>query len=357
MRNLLLLLVVVPQLALGAAVIRIDESRSLSIAVAFRSSMGGTNAPAPDGSSRALDLSVDGALLAIGGELDKRLRLQINALRLPTTGAITVADAIVQVDIAPWLQLWAGRMLPPLDRAALTGPFFGVHYEPTFASAYPSVLPGGRDDGLAAWGAVLDGRLKYELGAFRGRVGAPNLLAFPMFSTRISYAFWDPEPGYYASGTYLGARKVLTLAVHGRYQRDGARFNDGSPTGVPRRYTGFGADALVERDVGPVLGTLEVGWGRYDTEVAGDPNAFEGAGAYGSLAGMWLKPLGPGRLQVGARYQWLNPGGGPPRAKLDGVVNYFFAGQSIRAVGMASRELIPGAPSIYTARFAIQLVL
>src|SRR6185295_4617863 len=190
----LLLLAAVPQLALAAAVIRIDESRSLSIAVAFRSSMGGTNIPAQDGSSRALDLSVDGAVLAIGGELDKHLRLQINALRVPTTGAITVADAIVQVDVAPWLQVWAGRMLPPLDRASLTGPFFGVLYDPPVASAYPALLPGGRDDGVALWGTFLEGRLKYEAGGFRGRVGAPNLLAFPMFAARVSYSFWDPEP-------------------------------------------------------------------------------------------------------------------------------------------------------------------
>ena len=355
MRYLLpLLLIALPRLAGAAAVIRIDEARSLSIAVAFRSSMGGTNLPAADGSSRALELSVDGALLAIGGELDKRLKLQINALRVPTTGAITVADAIVQVDVAPWLQIWAGRMLPPLDRASLTGPFFGVHYDPTFASAYPQLLPGGRDDGLVAWGAVLSGRLKYELGAFRGRVGAPNLFAFPMFAARVSYALWDPEPGYYASGTYLNARKALTVAVHGRYQRDGVRFTDGTPG----RYLGFGADALAERDLGPVLGTLELGWARYDALESADPMAFDGTGAYASLAGMWLAPVGPGRVQLGARYQWLTPvGGAPPRARLDGVLNYFIAGQSIRMVGIATREFLAGAPSIYTGRFAIQLVL
>jgi len=350
----LLLLAAVPQLAMSAAVVRIDESRSLSIAVAFRSSMGGTNVPAQDGSSRALDLSVDGAVLAIGGELDKHLRLQINALRVPTTGAIAVADAIVQVDVAPYLQVWAGRMLPPLDRASLTGPFFGVLYDPPIASAYPALLPGGRDDGVALWGTFLEGRLKYEAGGFRGRVGAPNLLAFPMFAGRVAYSFWDPEPGYYASGTYLGARKVLTLAVHGRYQRDGVKFaSDGSPG----RYAGFGADALAERDLGPALGTVELGWSHYDASASADPLAFEGNSAYATLAGMWLKPLWIGRLQLGARYQWLNPPGGPPRAKLDGVLNYFIAGQSIRLVGIASREFPPSGPHIYTARFAVQLVL
>ena len=50
-------------------------------------------------------------------------------------------------------------------------------------------------------------------------MGAPNLLDYPMFAARLSYAFWDPEPGYYAAGTYLGARKALTLAVHGRYRK------------------------------------------------------------------------------------------------------------------------------------------
>lgn len=350
----LLLLVAVPQLALSAAVIRIDESRSLSIAVAFRSSVGGTNVPSPvDGASRALELSVDGAVLAIGGELDKHLRLQINALRLPTTGAITVSDAIVMVDVFPWLQIWAGRMLPPLDRALLTGPFFGVLYDPPFASAYPALLPGGRDDGVALWGAVLEGRLKYQAGGYRGRVGAPNLLAFPMFAARLSYSFWDPEPGFFAAGTTLGARKTLTLAVHGRYQRDGIKFTDGAPG----RYAGFGADLLAERDLGPVLGTAELGWGRYDALSSADPLAFDGTGAYASLAGMWLSPLGVGRVQLGARYQWLTPAAGPSRAKLDGVLNYFIAGQSIRLVGIASREFPPSGPHIYTARFGIQLVL
>jgi len=354
MRNLLLLLATCPALVHAAAVVRIDENRSLSIAIALRSSLGGISTPAPDGSSRVLDLSLDGAVLAIGGELDKKLKLQINALRLPTTGAITVADAIVMVDVAPWLQLWAGRMLPPLDRASLTGPFFGVLYDPPFATAYPAVLPGGRDDGVAAWGTFLEGRLKYEAGAFRGRVGAPNLFAFPMFAGRVSYALWDPEPGYYTSGTYLGSRKVLTLALHGRYQRDGVKFADGSPG----RYAGFGADLLAERDVGPVVATVEAGGGSYDAAQSQDPIAFEGTGFYVTAAGLWARPLGPGRVQLGARYQWLNPAGAERRAKLDGVVNYFVAGQTIRLVGLASREFPPGGgPSIYSARFGIQLVL
>jgi hypothetical protein len=351
----LLILAAVPQLAFSAAVIRIDESRSLSISVAFRSSVGGTNIPSPvDGASRALELSVDGAVLAIGGELDKRLRLQINALRLPTTGAITVADAIVMGDVAPWLQIWAGRMLPPLDRASLTGPFFGVLYDPPFTSAYPSAQAGGRDDGLAVWGTFLDGRLKYQAGGYRGR---PNLVGFPMFAGRLSWSFWDPEPGFYAAGTYLGARKTLTLAVHGRYQRDGAGLKLPDNTVATSRYAGFGADALLERDLGPVVGTAEVGLGSYDAQGLGDPAVFEGVGAHVSLAGMWMNPIGLGRLQLGARYQWQSPAGKPVRAKLDGVLNYFISGQTIRLVGIASREFPPAGPHIYTARFAIQLVL
>jgi hypothetical protein len=351
----LLLLAAVPQLALAAAVIRIDDSRSLSLAVAFRSSVGGTNVPSPvDGASRALELSLDGAVLAIGGELHKQLRLQINALRLPTTGAITVADAIVMVDVTPFLQIWAGRMLPPLDRALLTGPFFGVLYDPPFVSAYPALVAGGRDDGLSVWGTVLEGRLKYQANGYRGR---PNVAGFPMFAGRVSWSFLDPEPGFYASGTYLGARKTLSVAVHGRYQRDGVGIKLSDNTLVTGRYLGFGADALAERDLGPVLGTAEVGFGHYDAAGLGDPAAFDGNGAYIALAGMWMNPLWVGRLQLGARYQWQSPAGRPSRAKLDGVLNYFIAGQSIRLVGIATREFPPAGPHIYTARFGIQLVL
>lgn len=362
---LLLLCALAPAWAQAAAVVRIDDSRSLSISLALRSSVGGTSAPAPDGSSRLLDLSLDGAVIALTGELDKKLKIQLNVLRIPTApgiplGDFRLADGIVMVDVLPALQLWAGRMLPPSDRLTLTGPFFGVAWEMPFASVYPSNNFGGREDGVAVWGALLEGRAKYQLGGFRGRVGGPNRTGAPLFTARASYSLWDPEPGFFAAGTYLGGKKILTLAVHGRYQQDAVAMVDFMNMNAivgAAPYTGYGADLLLEHNVGPVIATVEAGASRYDRGGANDPAIFDGHGWYGALAGLWAAPIGPGRLQLGIRYQRLVPSAGPMRNRLDGTANYLVAGQTIRLSGTAARDVGADGTPVLSARFGVQLIL
>jgi hypothetical protein len=342
----------VPAAAGAAATVRIDDSRSLSIALALRSSVGGTSALAPDGSSRLLDASVDGAVIALGGELDKKLKIQLNVFRVPT-GEFRLMDGIVMVDVLPALQIWAGRMLPPTDRLSLTGPFFGVAWEMPFVSAYPSNNLAGREDGVAVWGSFLEGRARYQIGGFRGRVGGPNRSAFPLVAARASYSLWDPEPGYYAAGTYLGAKKILTLGIHGRFQQDAVATMDGGAA----PYAGYGADFLLEHEVGPVVATVEAGASRYDARGAGEASIFEGYGWYGALAGLWAAPIGPGRVQLGVRYQRLQPSAGPMRNRFDGTVNYLVAGQTIRLSGTGSREVGPDGAPVLSARFGVQLIL
>jgi hypothetical protein len=77
-------------------------------------------------------------------------------------------DAIGRFEHNNHFNIWAGRFLPPSDRATFYGPYYANDWAPYaygVAGFYPDVAQ-GRDNGVAYWGDF--GMLKVQVGAFDG---------------------------------------------------------------------------------------------------------------------------------------------------------------------------------------------
>lgn len=179
----------------------------------------------------------------IAGQVHRYIKFEGN---LDTAGTdVFLLDAVLKLEFNDYFNLWAGRFLPPSDRANLSGPYFQNAWTyPDGVHAYPAVYA-GRDDGLAAWGQINGGQFKYQVGFF-GMRGTPD----PRFAARLVYNVFDPEPGYYNSSTYFGTKRLLAFGAVLQHQP--------APDGAPDEAadTLWSLDALFEDNIGD--GTLDV---------------------------------------------------------------------------------------------------
>jgi hypothetical protein len=197
-------------------------------------------------------------------------------------------------------------MLVPSDRANFSGVWFasawyypGRYYGPSLsggenhffgAPVGPRQGPYGRNDGATLWGEVSGGLLKYYVGVY-DLFGNQR----PLVSGRVNLALFNPEPGYYHSSTYFGAKNILALGVSAQYQRHP---NAGTA------YAMVSGDLLFERNFGE-SGTVDIEAAFYKY-FASETNYN-----YYALAS-YLTPgkLGPGALQPLVRLQQAKPAGG-----------------------------------------------
>lgn len=214
---------------------------------------------------------------------------------------IRVLDAVLKFELHDYFNLWAGRFLPPSDRANLSGPYFQNAWTyPTGVHIYPSGYA-GRDDGLAVWGQVNGGQLKWQLGLFDMGGGTPD----PRFSGRVTFNVLDPEPGYYNSSTYYGTKDVLAFAA--------VLHHKPAPEGAPDAAadTLWNLDALYENSFAGT-GTLNVEGAFY---------GFDGADAgtsFLALASFLFQPvIGIGQLQPMVRFQRASLGEGDTFGVID----------------------------------------
>lgn len=141
-----------------------------------------------------------------------------------------------------------GQMLPPLSRNSLQGaPFLnGLDF---FASTYVHAGVFGnssnsfaRDVGVQARGIVSDGLLEYRAGVFQGKrrtADTDNVASSNAFrlAGRLQLNLLDPEKVYFLRGTWLGDKRLLSLAGSFDYQYAEA----GS-------YHAYSLDALLDLD-------------------------------------------------------------------------------------------------------------
>lgn len=217
-------------------------------------------------------------------------------------GSAGLLDGIVQIEPSDYFNIWAGRMLVPVDRSNFSGAWFAAPwYYPGFGFADGQVTaprqgPFGRNDGVTIWGQVEGGLLKYYAGAY----DLFNVGTSPLFSGRLALALFEKEPGYYNSSTYYG-KDILTLAIGGQYKKDGSV---PAAMGVePDNFTEFNADILFEKNFG--------GSGVLDLEAAfykfnGDFEPTD-AGWYGVASYLIPSDVGGGKLQPLVRVQQAIP--------------------------------------------------
>jgi len=316
--------------AVGAE-IQIDETRSLEISAVLRTSFTAQENGSASGDSFSKDFEVDDTVVFLKGQLTENLGIQLGVDRgMGGNDDIRVMDAYVHYKVAEAFRVRAGRMLLPVDRSNLAGPFLNTTYRfPLFASRYPNTFI-GRDDGAAVWGLLGGGAIKYQVGAFEGRDGRSNTDDKLAYAGRITVNLLDPERRWYTATTYYGKKEILALGLAGMTQNDGAgtAANSGD-------FTGWSADLLYEDHLGPGVATLEGAYYSYDR--GGAPPNLRGAAtprpdgdAYlGQVAYLLQPSLGPGRFQPHVRYQHFDTGP-TEQTRIEGGINYVIKGHFAR---------------------------
>ena len=170
------------------------------------------------------------------------------------------------------IKIDAGFMLPPVSHNSLesAAKLYGADY---FANSFRRNLfsiadpfrnsgesPVGRDAGVQLRALFVNGHIEVRFGAFQGRrdgavpASAPNMavtggINAPRFAGRLQINVLDPEPGFFYQGTYLGAKKVLSLGFFYDFQK---------------QYKYFGGDVFVDLPVGPGVFTLQANAVQWD---------------------------------------------------------------------------------------------
>ena len=350
------------------------------------------------------DFSVNNARLYVNGQGHKRIGFEFNTdingaqgfdyggnapFGSQSTGEMRILDAILKFQLTDNIYLWTGRMLPPSDRSNLSGPFYtNIWNFPSVQLGYSNIFQ-GRDDGAALWGEYGGGVFKWQAGVFEGEsTGSPVVNGHPakdnlMFSGRVVLNLLDPEPGYYNSSTYYGAKEILAIGATVMHRSD----NLANLAGAPVDYTGWNIDGLFETKLsnrGVV--TLEAAYHSFDDNDGLDP-IFGGAppavpgisnppaflnrqGESYFVLSSYLFPrkwclMGvPGQFQVVGRYQNYdhdnilggsgNLGGGTVEV-YDSQINYIMFGHNARISAVWSQLEVAGSAVVDTLTIGTQV--
>ena len=208
-----------------------QPSSPISVHIAARTAFIHTDM---DGAESSDEFVLDSVRLFLSGPVTDQITLTFNTEYDTVTNRVRVMDAIGRFEYSSGVNFWVGRFLPPSDRANLYGPYFSNHwaiFTDGIQDGYPFVSD-GRANGAMYWGQF--GKVSLSGGVFDGKSMTPRTTLVE--GGRVQVDFWDPEPGYYSSGTYYGAKNVLALGATGQVQ------------GADNR--AMSLDALVERKVG-----------------------------------------------------------------------------------------------------------
>jgi hypothetical protein len=344
----LLLCLGLPTIAFAGAKIKIDDTKWFSIGLGFRSSFAITEDGAPNGTDPSSGVSFDNIRLYTAGQVHENVTLEFNTERsdgdrttsaddntnLSTNNQIRVLDAVAKFSIKGF-DVWAGRFLPPSDRSNLDGPFYLNVYDFPVVQAYPAIFA-GRDNGVAIMHEYAGGKFKWSYGLFEGRTNSTNSDTNPdqsdnlLHAARVTYNFWDPEPGYYTTSSYYGAKDVLAVAFVYQHENDGA----GTST-TAADFTGWNVDAFMEKKLGNGgVVNIEGAYYDYDLDNATDTSLTQGVGYLALSSYLIPKQIGWGKLQPYVRYQHFArdtvTGDGGNRTVTEGGLNYIIDGQNAK---------------------------
>ena len=323
-------------------VLKVDDTKWISIGAGLRTSFSSVENGAPNGSDRSKDFAVDSMRLYVNGQVHKDIKFTFNTEKDSGNGdAARVLDAIARFEFSDTFNIWMGHFLPPSDRSNLDGPYYLNAWSFPMVQKYPAIFA-GRDDGVAVWGHAMGGKLKYQGGAFQGRQGGSNTSDSMLFAGRLTLNLWDAETGYYNSSAYYGAKDVLALGLVAMTQKDGAG------TAVTKGdFTGWNVDALMEKKLsGGGVVSLEGAYYDYDLDNVVDTSLVQGDGYFVLAAYLLPQKMGMGQLQPHLRYQSFDSAGaGDADTRAELGVNYIIDGHDARATLTFAND-DPGAPSV-----------
>lgn len=264
------------------------EMPDVTIGAGMRSSFVSTDV---DGASEDVnDFSLNSIRLYVNGSVTDEIKFMFNTEYQgdPPAGEndIQVLDAAAIFAFSDQFNIWAGRFLPPSDRANMYGPYYANNWNvftDGVQDGYPFTAV-GRDNGVMYWGQF--GIMKLSAGAFDvpSTVGDNDILA----AARVQFDFWDPEAGYYLNGTYYGEKDLFAIGFAGQTADGGDAYS---------------ADLLVEKKLpNGGVATLESEYTSYDELGGYDPNYLQSDGYYGLLSYLFPAQVGIGKIQVLGKY-------------------------------------------------------
>lgn len=323
---------VVANSALAGETINLGNDASITIGAAIRASVRST-----DGDT---DGFLESARILSSGQFNKVVGFMFNT-EIEAEGGIfpylpgdpngiRILDAVARFEFNDYFNVWAGRMVVAADRSNLDGPYFIGTWDYPIVSAFPSKF-NGRDDGVTVWGQTDGGKFKYYAGVFEGCRGDNPCSTGATdhgdlyYVGRVSYDFWDPEPGYFVTSDYYGKKEILSVGISANYQ------NNATGTAQdPGSYFGWSIDGLMQKKVfgGNVL-TFEGSYYHYDTDNKASP-LVNGDGYFVLASFLIDHEFGPGKLQPVIRYEELNVKDGNDLSRLQVGANYIIRGSDAK---------------------------
>ena len=238
---------------------------------------------APDGGSSTDKFELNSIRLYVNGPVTDTIKFMFNTEYDQGTNKVGILDAVARIEVSPEFNIWAGRFLPPSDRANLYGPYFAHEwavYTDGIQDGYPFVFQ-GRDNGIVYWGQFAK-KIKVSAGAFDGGSATGNSKVIG--AARVQIDFWDPEDGYYLNGTYYGDKNLLAI---------------GGATQVQSGHTASTIDFLLERKL-PNAGVVSVEseYSNYNRLGGYDAAYGKSQGAYVLGSYLFPKKVGVGKFEI-----------------------------------------------------------
>ncbi len=226
---------------------------------------------------------LDSVRLYVNGSVTEKIKFMFNTEYDQGTNKVGVLDAVGRIELSPKLNFWAGRFLPPSDRANLYGPYYAHNwavYTDGIQDGYPFVFQ-GRDNGVVYWGDFAK-KVKVSVGAFDGKTATGNSKI--LGAARVQIDFWDAEEGYYLNGTYYGDKNLLAI---------------GGATQIQDGHTASSIDFLLEKKL-PNGGafSIESEYTNYNRLGGYDATYAKSQGAYGLGSYLFPKVVGVGKFEI-----------------------------------------------------------
>jgi hypothetical protein len=215
----------------------------------------------PGTAARTSNLFVRRLRLMFGGQVTKNVTFFVetdspNLGKTLVTGTniqppMILQDAYTEFKLTNAFSVDAGLMFVPFSRnflqsaASLLPIDYGAY---TYSQSGPTESSTGRDTGFQAKGYLLKEHLEYRIGAFMGRRDPASHRVF-RYAGRVQYNLFDPEVGFFYTGTYLGKKRIVSIGGAFDHQSD---------------YDGYDLDVFVDHPLGAGAVTGQFDYSRLD---------------------------------------------------------------------------------------------
>jgi len=229
-----------------------------------------------------------------------------------------VKDAYINYKKSDGLQVVVGQFKVPFLRQNLASAFNQLLVDRSLVPSLRPAIEGSRDEGGMVWGNWHG--LQYRAALFDGSDQEDTNVRSSLRGTaRLSWNWFTPETGLGYTGTTLGQKHILQVAVQADMQdgRLDAR-DDAGFTTQRRNYSAWAGEVYYDQPMGKRCAlTTEGAWlrRRDDYETAGLATRSTDGG-YGQAGFLLPWSVGPGRLQLVGRWEEIETDRGPLETSL-----------------------------------------